>query len=469
MNEIVTDRAVIIHRQHAARWAAVPLEERLAVLGRCRHAIAAQAEALAGTNRRSLADTLSAEVLPLAEAARFLVRASRRLLATRRLGAGPLWLFGVRQEVRREPRGLVLILAPGNYPLFLPGVQALQALAAGNGVAVKPAPGCSAPMRALAGLLAEAGLPEGVLRVLPEDGGPAAMRAGYDYVVLTGSAETGVAVARAAAETLTPAAMELSGVDAAFVLPGADLAVVAASLAYGLRLNAGATCIAPRRVFVPRAMEADLLSRLLAQLPPPASIPAGIAARLAGLLEDAEQRGARVVARNPAVLAGASAALPILREDVFAPWLALVPVEDEAAALEAAARCPYALGASVFGPAGPAHAFAGRVNAGSVCVNDLIVPTADPRLPFGGRGRSGYGVTRGAEGLLEMTVVKTVSTRRFGRRPQLDPKLNGNSAQLLALLQVLHGERATRVAAFRSLIGGRKKGANPTRSPTGRG
>ena len=452
MNENVTDPNVVRQRAAAMHWAATPLRDRLAVIARCRHAIAVNAESLAATNPRPLADTLSAEILPLVEAAHFLVRAAPRILATRRLHLGPLWLMGIRQEIRREPRGTVLILAPGNYPLFLPGAQALQALAAGNAVAIKPAPGRGEPIRAFAALLEQAGLPGGTLEILPEDAGPAALRAGYDYVVLTGSAETGIAVARAAAETLTPAAMELSGVDAAFILPGADLAVAAASLAYGLRLNAGATCIAPRRVFVPRAMEADLLSRLLAQLPPPASIPKPTETRLAGLLAEAEANGARVAARNPAVLAGAAPDLPLLQQDVFAPWLALIPVEDTNAALQAAALCPYALGASIFGPPADAYALAARVDAGSVCVNDLIMPTADPRLPFGGRRRSGFGVTRGAEGLLEMTVVKTVSIRRFGPRPHLDAKLNANPAQLLTLLHLLHGPRSLRLSALKALV-----------------
>ncbi len=462
MNENVTDPIIVKQRLAAGRWAATPLRDRLAVIARCRHAIAVNAEALAATNPRPLADTLSAEILPLVEAARFLVRAAPRILATRRLGLGPLWLVGIRQEIRREPRGTVLILAPGNYPLFLPGAQALQALAAGNAVAIKPAPGWSEPIQAFAALLEQAGLPEGTLQILPENSGPAALQAGYDYVVLTGSAETGVAVARATAETLTPSAMELSGVDAAFILPGADLAVAAASLAYGLRLNAGATCIAPRRIFVPRAMEADLLSRLLAQLPPPAAIPRPTASRLAALLSDAEAKGARIAARNPAVLAGAAPDLPLLQQDVFAPWLALVPVPDTEAALQAAALCPYALGASIFGPPADAYALAARIDAGSICVNDLIMPTADPRLPFGGRRRSGFGVTRGAEGLLEMTVVKTVSTRRFGPRPHLDTKLNANPAQLLALVQLLHGPRALRLSTLRSLLRNSKASTPPS-------
>ncbi len=453
MGELVIDPILVKAREAGAAWAARPLAERLGVIGAARRMIAREARAFAAALQRPDADSVAAEILPLAEAARFLERAAPRLLRPRRLrGIGPLWLWGVRQELRREPRGTVLILAPANYPLFLPGVQALQALAAGNAVCVKPAPARSTPILLLAELLRRAGLPEGVLQVLPEEIGPEAVRAGFDYVVLTGSAETGRAVALASAETLTPAAMELSGVDAVFVLPGADLQVLAASLAYGLRLNGGATCIAPRRVFVPEAMEADLLSRLLAVLPPPAPVHPEVASTLARLLDAAAFEGARVAARNPAVLAGARPDMALLRRDVFAPWLALVPVADTEAALAAAAQCPYALGASIFGPEWEARALAARVRAGSVCINDLIVPTADPRLPFGGRGRSGFGVTRGAEGLLEMTAVKTVSTRRRSFRPHLDPKLANNAEGLLLMTILLHGDWQDRWEAVRPLL-----------------
>lgn len=444
MNTIVIDPFLVKSRRAAAVWAAVPVAERLAVIARTRSAIARHAPALAAMMARPAADTIAAEILPLTAAARFLERAGPGLLGRKRLGAAPLWLFGVRQEIIREPRGAVLIIAPANYKLFLPGVQALQALAAGNGVCVKPAPGGTAPMQALADLLDDAGLPTGTLQILPEDWGQQAAQAGFDYIVLTGSAPTGLAVARAAAETLTPSTMELSGVDAVFVLPGADLALVAASLAYGLRLNAGATCIAPRRVFVPRESEADLLSRLLSQLPPPAAIAEPTAGRLATLLAAAEADGARVAARNPAIVANAAATMALLQEDLFAPWLALVPVADTEAALAAAALCPYALGASIFGPEAEARRLAGRVRAGSVCINDLIVPTADPRLPFGGRGASGYGVTRGGAGLLDMTAVKTVSTRRLRFRPHLDSRLSSDSAKLLVLLRLLYGDWRTR-------------------------
>ncbi len=432
-------------RAAGVAWARVPVPARLALVRRARRLMAREAAALAATVRRPVADTLVAEVLPLLEAARFLERRAARLLAPRRLRGGrPLWLLGVSAEIRREALGAVLILAPGNYPLFLPGVQALQAIVAGNAVALKPAPEGVAAAAAFAGVMARAGLPDGVLQLLDAADGPAAVAAGFDRIVLTGSAETGARVLAAAAATLTPCTMELSGSDAVFVLPGADLGLVARCLAYGLRLNGGATCIAPRRVFVGRDQAAALEAALLALLPavPDAETPPLIAGRLQALLNQAAGMGGRVHRTGPgrpAILADARPDMPLLQQDVFAPWLAILPVASMDQALRDDALCPFALGASVFGPVAAARAFAGRVRAGSVCINDLIVPTADPRLPFGGGARSGFGRTRGASGLLEFTVEKTISTRRGWFRPHLAVPGEADAGRFATMCRVLHG------------------------------
>jgi acyl-CoA reductase-like NAD-dependent aldehyde dehydrogenase len=447
----------------ATVWRQTPVRDRLRIVGHARHLLATRAASIAATvgDHRPLADTLTAEVLPLLAAIRFLERRATRLLAPRRLrGARPLWLFGVAAEIHREPRGVVLILAPSNYPLFLPGAQIFQALAAGNAVCAKPAPGCAAPLVALAEILAEAGLPAGLLHVLDDSRatGAAATSAAFDLIVLTGAATTGRSVLAAAAPRLTPTIMELSGNDAVFVLPGADIEAVAAALAYGMRLNNGATCIAPRRVFVLRREADRLASALLARVagrrlsPSPPSV----AAQLRTLVTEAVAQGARLLL-DPAetgtvILADARPEMRLLREDVFAPWLAFVPVAEMAEALAAQALCPYALGASIFGPEAEARALAARLHVGSVCINDLIVPTADPRLPFGGRGLSGFGVTRGAEGLLDMTVVKTVSLRRGRFMPHLAAGRASDADGYAALIALLYGGPAEALRAMRRLL-----------------
>lgn len=452
-------------------WAERDISKRLSIIRGLRRRIASDAEkiveTLATRPGRSATESVSAEILPLAEACRFLEREAAGLLASRRLGrrGRPVWLFGVEAEVRREPVGTVLIVGPSNYPLLLPGVQAVQALAAGNRVLVKPAPGCSAPMVLLGRWLEEAGLPPGLFRVLDEsaDAVAEAIEDGIDKLVLTGSAETGRILAERLARHLVPSTMELSGNDAVFVLPGAEMEQVARALAFGLRLNGSATCIAPRRVFVPHGMAAGLEAALLRHVGtiPPVPVPLPTKRRLAILARGAVAEGARALgdlpredspAMAPLILADTAPGMALLREEIFAPVLSLVPVQDMGQALEAAAASPYALGASVFGPEAEARELAGRIDAGTVTINDLIVPTADPRLPFGGRHASGWGVTRGAEGLLEMTQAKVVSVRKGRLRPHFDPPRESDEALMLAALRLFHGGFGTRAGALRRLV-----------------
>ncbi|EWY37953.1 hypothetical protein N825_16245 [Skermanella stibiiresistens SB22] len=468
------DAAEIIPVSRVARkeWGRLAVAERVAVIGRLRRLIARDARALddAVGDRpgRAKGETAALEILPLLDACRFLEREAAALLAPRRLGSRgrPAWLFGVKAEVRREPLGVVLVVAPSNYPLFLPGVQIVQALAAGNAVVVKPAPGHRAPIDKLASLLAEAGLPDGLCAVLDEtvEAGRDAISAGVDKVVLTGSVVTGRRVLADLAEHLTPSVMELSGNDAVFVLPGADVGMVAKALAYGLRLNGGATCIAPRRVFAARSLALDLERQLTSLVleTPPVAVPERIRLQVAPLVEEAQAAGCRLIGRPfdarepemaPLLVADAVPELGLLRQDIFAPVLSLVPVADETDALAAASACDYALGAAIFGPEQEALALAVLVEAGSVVVNDLIVATADPRLPFGGRGSSGFGTTRGAEGLLEMTALKAVSIRGGRFRPHYDPVGPADAALMFDYIEAVHGTGA-RLPALRRLVKG---------------
>lgn len=451
-------------------WSATPIRTRLRILRSVRHALVGNVDRLLAAVEpkpgRVAGETVTLELLPLADAARFLECNAARLLAPNRLSRNdrPGWLFGVSAEIWREPCGIVLILGPSNYPLLLPGVQLLQALVAGNGVLLKPAPGTTAPMQILVELLEMAGLPPGLVELLGEETetAQAAIAAGVDKVVLTGSASTGRSVMADLAPTATPAIMELSGNDAVFVLPGADLDLVARALAFGVRLNGGATCIAPRRVFVigqdSKPLEAKLTS-LLASVPPVELSPR-IMAQVKRILQEAVRAGGEFSgvlpegsSMTPAVVVNPAPESGLMREDIFAPVLSLLSVPDAAAALALAALCPFGLGTSIFGPEREAQAIARSVAAGSVSINDLIAPTADPRLPFGGRKASGYGVTRGGEGLLEMTVIKTVSSRSGRFRPHYDPAGPAQARLAQAYLKTAHGSTLTeRIAGVIDLI-----------------
>ncbi|MEX2670687.1 MAG: aldehyde dehydrogenase family protein [Phycisphaeraceae bacterium] len=465
--------AVLRAAESREPWAQTPLAERLAMLSRMRHALAADAGRVARQltealpQRRSVAETLAAEILPLLEGWRFLERRAKRILQPRRVGARgrPLWLYGSKATIHREPKGTVLVLCPFNYPLLLGGAPLGQALAAGNTVLLKPGRLGAEAAVTLEGLARQAGAPPGVVQVLDNsiDAGLGAIDLGVDHVVMTGSAEAGRSVMRRCAERLTPLTMELSGCDAVFVQREADIDHAVRCLAFGISINSGATCIAPRRVWVHRSQYEPFCRAMATAAHAIEPLPADEAAtqRLMQLTRDALQSGARQLAGSitsdgrvrPIVLADISPTDTLLHRDVFAPALSLVPVDSDEQALRLDRRCPYALGASVFGKPAEAAKLAQQVDAGTVTVNDLIVPTADPRLPFGGRRQSGFGVTRGAEGLLELTRVRTVVHRPARFQPHLQPTRESDADRLEALIQANHQSTwAQRVQAWRKLI-----------------
>jgi len=462
-----------------AQWARKPIALRARLAGRLRRKIASGASALAetvptnlpGALSRTVADTLVAEVLPLAEACRFLESDGAWILRRKVLGAEgrPLWLSGVVAEVERVPWGVVLVLAAANYPLLLAGVQTVQALVAGNAVLWKPAPGTEAAAFALRMLLLECGMEPELLTILDSsvEAGMEAMAAGVDHVVLTGSAQTGRAVLHELAETLTQATMELSGCDAVFVLPGADMDRSVAALKFGLRLNGSFTCMAPRRVFLVGFAEAaavDFETRLAAACMDiePVALAAKGFALIRELLADARAQGAEILlngvggeklSAGVTLISGATPALKAMQADVFAPLLSLMRVKDVDEALAANAACLYALTASIFGPEREARELAGRLRAGNVLVNDVITPTADPRTPFGGRGRSGFGVTQGAEGLLAMTTPRTLHVQRSRSNRAYEATGEGHIELFVGLTELLHGGGlAARLSGLKRLM-----------------
>lgn len=454
-----------------ARWCITPLVERLRVVREARHRMASRAEefaaAISPQLSRTKADTLVTELLPLLDACKFLEREAKGVLAPRKLGrAGrPVWLRGVVAEIHREPLGHVLVIGPSNFPLFLPGVQALQALVAGNTVTWKPGAGGGTVAQLVAEALREAGLPTGVLTITEESVEAAhnALATMPDKVIFTGSSKSGQSVLAELSGSSTPAVVELSGADALVVTPSADLSRVAKAVAFGLRLNGGAVCMSPRRLLATQSTMTALRPLLDAELAkvPMVALDATTTARLRGMLEEAMNAGAVLrgafepQAQRPLLVDQATAAMSITRSDVFAPVLSLIAVESMQHVPEIYAECPYALTVSIFcGKAEEkkARALARVLKAGTVLINDVIAPTADPRVPFGGRGESGYGVTRGAEGLLEMTAVKTLLIRRGGAMRHLDATRDEDTQMFAALIGTMHGNGPGRWSAIKRLI-----------------
>lgn len=460
-----------------SEWAELSVKERARRVGRLRHLLASDPQrfidAIDLPFRRSAVETIASEIIPLADASRFLERNAARILRPRKLGfrGRPMWLWGTRAEIHRQPLGRVLIIGPGNYPLMLAGIQTIQALVAGNEVLLKPAPGTGAVAIVFAEALRSCGVPESAITVLDES--PEAARSHYgqvDKVILTGSVKSGQAVAHDLAEHLTPTVMELSGCDAAVVLAGADIRLAASCLRFGLAFNGSNSCIAPRRLLVEESVADELVKELSLALAsvPSLKISADMQCHMRALGEEAIAGGAKLVfgewpdagTMTPLLFDHAKPCMQMQREDIGAPMASIVRITSISDVHAANARCPFRLGASIFGPPTVANQLARGLDVGSIVINDLIAPTADPRLPLGGAGVSGFGSTRGAEGLLEMTRPKVIQT--VGRSPRFHLQMETPATEQLvrAQLRMSHGSSwSGRLGSLKQLVSiGRKAG-----------
>jgi acyl-CoA reductase-like NAD-dependent aldehyde dehydrogenase len=449
-------------RQAQEAWSRLPVRERLRPVAALRRLLVAERDRVAAAVGNDLGkpadEALAADVLPLADACRFLQVEASRLLWPRRVPSRlrPAWLMGQKDIVYRRPRGLVGIIGTWNYPVFLNGVQITQALTAGNGVVWKPSEVAPASAEVLFDLLGRAGYPDGLVQKLPatREAGKELAEADVDHVVFTGSSPVGHALAVTLGRRLVSSTLELSGVDALFVLADADPRFGARAAWFGATINRGQTCLAVRRAFVHKSVYGPFLDAL--QPLAAAAAPARLALPSQGeqaerLVRDAVAEGARVLGPPrtaadglvPQVVVDARPEMAVCREASFAPIMAVLPFDTLEDALKMDAQCAYALGASVFtGNPAAAEAWAGRLRAGMVTVNDVIVPTAHPATPFGGRRESGWGVTQGAEGLLEMTVPQVVSVRSGRYRPHYDLTADPTKSQgdlVRALLDYGHG------------------------------
>jgi acyl-CoA reductase-like NAD-dependent aldehyde dehydrogenase len=442
-------------------WAQLPVRARLQSIRSFRQRLAKESERICQAVREDIgkpeAETLGGELLPLADACRFLERQAPRILRPRHPSwwDRPLWLFGQRDVVHRRPRGIVGVIGTWNYPLFLNGTQIAQALVAGNAVVWKPSEVSPRSAEVLADLWRQSGVPEGLFECWPatREAGRELAEADVDHVVFTGHADTGRQLAAALGRRLVSSTLELSGCDAMLVLQDADVELAARAAWFAATVNAGQTCLAVRRAFVDRTIHDRFVQHLqsLATAAQPVRLALHAQARQAEqLVHDAVADGARQPIKSdfdpdrflPIILTDVRPEMAVCREASFAPLLAVLPFDRLEEAVAAQDQCPYALGASIFTrDVARGNLLASRLRAGMVSINDVIAPTAHPATPFGGHRASGWGVTQGAEGLLEMTVPQVVSVRRGSWRPHYDPagstKMT-SQALLAALLQWGH-------------------------------
>lgn len=428
--------AVDAARSAQPGWAALPPRTRAAVLSR--------AAALLRDEAPRLAALLSREQgKPVAEARGECQGAAAAFefyagLASALQGSAISALTGGGEaRVTREPLGVCGAIIPWNMPVMIAAWKLGASLLCGNAMVLKPASSAPLAVLSLAEILKRAGLPAGVLNVVTGAGevvGEAiAGHPGIRKVSFTGEPETGRRVAAAAAGTPARLTLELGGSDAMIVCADADPDAAAQGAVQGRFYNCGQICTAVKRLFVADAVAGDLLSRIrtlveeirvgdgldpATGMGPLHSAPARD--RVARLVDDARQEGARILAGGgvppeagpgyfyaPTLIDGASPGSPLFCEEVFGPVLPVAPFGDLDEAIDLANASPFGLGASVWTrDLTTARRAADRLDVGMVWINrHMVVP---PEVPFGGRKESGYNRENGIQALDAWTETKTV-------------------------------------------------------------
>lgn len=340
--------------------------------------------------------------------------------------ATPMQLFGSRSRIVCEPLGVVLIIAPWNYPVQLLMAPLIGALAAGNCVVLKPSPYTPHVSAVMADLVADVFAPEHVTVV---QGGreinQQLFAERFDYLFFTGSPSLGKVVMKAAAEHLTPVTLELGGKSPCIVDQDADLELAARRLVWGKFLNAGQTCIAPDYLLVQSNVKAHLLERIghyirafygvqpRESLDYPRIVRVEAVDRIAGLMRSGTiihggeiNREERYIA--PTVIDGIQPDNPVMQEEIFGPVLPVMEFHalEEAIRYVNAHEKPLAL--YYFGNRTSARKVLANTTSGGACINDTIMHIANPHLPFGGVGNSGMGRYHGRDSFLTFSNRRSV-------------------------------------------------------------
>ncbi len=337
--------------------------------------------------------------------------------------------------VRREPIGVVGAIVAWNVPLFLAVNKLGPALLAGCTVVLKPAAETPLTANALAEVFAEAGLPDGVLSIVPggiETGQALTSNPDIDIFTFTGSSAVGKEIGRRAADLLKPCTLELGGKSAAIVLEDVDLAAAIPMLVFSGIMNTGQACVAQTRILAPRARYDEIVNAVagfVQALPvgPPTDPAAQIGslisekqrARVEGYIAKGVEEGARLVCGGgrpeglddgffvqPTVFADVDNHMTIAQEEIFGPVLSIIPYDSEEDAVKIANDSVYGLAGSVWTSNVPRGIeISEQIRTGTYAINWYAF---DPCCPFGGYKNSGIGRENGPEGVEHFTQQKSV-------------------------------------------------------------
>jgi coniferyl-aldehyde dehydrogenase len=455
-------RVFALQREAYLRHPYPSLAERRENLKKLERILVDNADAIADAiNRdfghRSAEESKLLELFGCVDGARHTRRKLRKWMKPQRRHISVLFATGSNRVIP-QPKGVVGIVSPWNYPLFLTVSPLISVLAAGNRAMIKMA----AHSQNLCRLLAEkftAQFPEDMVAILPGVRAQDFSTLPFDHLIFTGSADAGRTVMRSAAENLTPVTLELGGKSPTIICDDYDVEKAAENILYGKFINAGQTCLAPDYLFVPEGKRDQFVAaaqKILAQRYPDINERAFTSIideksyrRLRTTLDDAERKGARLVPLIPGatfndvmrkipphLVLDPTDDMTIMQEEIFGPLFPVKTYRDLDEVIGYVSKRDRPLGLYFFtnDKATEEKLLYGTISGG-VTINNCVLHVAQHDLPFGGTGASGMGQYHGYEGFLEFSKLRPVFTNpRFSLLHWFYPPYTSRHARLANML-----------------------------------
>lgn len=461
-------------RQAQPGWWKLGFARRNTILARARDILIEEGEEIAELVARECGKTVNgafaSDVLPSADTLAYFIDNTKKFMAREKLAIRHWGLMGRKSYLITEPIGVLGVISPWNFPLFLSMGSVSMALASGNAVILKPSEVTPLVGEFVGELFARAGLPDGVLTVA--SGAAATGQAvveNVDKVFFIGSDKTGRKILATAAPKLTPCVMELGGNAPALVLRDAYLKGAARGIAWGAFFNSGQICASVQRIYVDKTVFEEFKEVFVAETKKLrqtddrrqtdiGSLTCDMQMRVVeDLVEAAKAEGASVLTGGkrredlgglffePTIFCGVEQHHRFAQEEIFGPVCMVAPFDDEQQAVTLANDTRFGLTASVWtrDNARGAH-IAEQIQAGSVSVNDHATVAGMAEVPWGGIKDSGFGVIHSRYGLHEFTHRRHIHVNRFAKMamPWWYPETSEQLAGLKAFGRAVAGSGA---------------------------
>ena len=453
--------AVTRARDAFQTWRTSSFDERRQLVMHAREVILDEMDEIAhlisDESGKPFGEAISMEITPVLDLMQYFAKNAASLLRPRKIGIGLYALLGRSSKIVYQPLGVVGIIPAWNYPFSIPLGEAVMALMAGNTVVIKPSELTPFVGLKIGGIFERAGFPTHAVQVVTGDGrtGAALVDAPPDKIMFTGSVATGKKIAAAAANNLTSVVLELGGKDPMIVFEDANLDLAARAAVWGAFCNSGQSCSSVERLYVHESVAGELTRKIVENVKQlkqgvgdseDISVGAMSSERQIKIVEDHVENfraaGAKIEtggrrcasphvskgdARDadkpslfyePTVITNANNDMRAMREETFGPTLPIATFSTEAEAIRLANDSEFGLTASVWTrDKARGKRVAEQIEAGSVCVNEVLYTHGIGPTPWGGFKNSGRGRTHGTEGLMELVQPQHIHVNHIALLP----------------------------------------------------